>query len=398
MADRLGAARPCLVGGIPYVDAMKVLHTSDWHIGRSFHAHSTTAALRTVLDALVDVVTERNVDVVIVAGDVFDSATPSADSFTLLEQTLVRLRGAGASVILTSGNHDSAARLGFQSTFARFAGIHVLTNPERFDEPVTVDGVDFFGIPYLEPAIVRGRHPDAVLRTQADTMMWAMDRVRAAASNRPSVVIAHCFAAGVQATESLEREIRAGTLDVVPLTTFDGPDYVALGHIHGRQELAPTIRYSGAPLHYSFKEASKPRGGWLLEISDRVGEIEWVELPIPRPLAVLQGTLADLLSNESFTKDEGSWVSAVLTDETRPVDAMLKLQKRFPHCANVDYRPAVLHDRGSVAYADRIKSKSDVEIVAAFLAHVRNGEGPTAAEAELIEEILQGYRAEEAVA
>ncbi|WP_431220102.1 exonuclease SbcCD subunit D [Leifsonia xyli] len=377
---------------------MKVLHTSDWHIGRSFHAHSTTAALATVFDALVAKVEEQNIEVVIVAGDVFDSATPSAGSFTLLERTLIRLREAGAAVILTSGNHDSAARLGFQSTFARLAGIHVLTDAEKFDEPVTIGDVDFFGIPYLEPAIVRGRYPDAGLRTQADTMKWAMDRVRTATSDRPSVVIAHCFAAGVQPTSSLEREIRAGTLDVVPLTTFDGADYVALGHIHGRQELSPTIRYSGAPLHYSFKEASKPRGAWLLDITDRVGEIEWVELPVPRPLAVLTGTLAELLADATFSDHEGSWVSAVLTDESRPVDAMLRLQKRFPYCANVEYKPAVLHDGGSIAYSERIKSKSDAEIIAAFLTHVRNGEGPTSEEEELIEDVLQEHSAEEAVA
>ncbi len=377
---------------------MRIFHSSDWHIGRSFHAHSTIDALTTVLEALIAEVQQRDVDVVIVAGDVFDSATPSAEAFTLLESTLVRLHDSGASVILTSGNHDSVARLGFQSTFARLAGIHVLTDSNTLDTPVTIDGVDFFGIPYLEPAIIRSRYPEAELRTQAQTITWAMDRIRAARTTNPAVVVSHCFTAGVTATESLEREITAGGIDVVPLTAFDGVDYVALGHIHGQQTLSETARYSGAPLHYSFKEAHKKRGGWIVDIEDRVTNIEWVDLPIPRPLAILQATLEELLTDTAYGEHEDSWVSAVLTDDLRPVDAMLKLKQRFPHCANVEYRPATSYAGEDVAYADRIRAKTDLEIFTAFLSHVRDGHGPTEAETEIIEDVLEQATAQEAAA
>src|SRR5690606_34469894 len=126
--------------------------------GRSFHGHSTLEALAEVLTALVAQVRTHEVDVVVVAGDVFDSATPAASAYTLLTDTLVALHDTGARVIVTSGNHDSAARLGFQARLLR-EGIHVLTDPQKIATPITVSDihgpVHFFGIPYIEPAIVR---------------------------------------------------------------------------------------------------------------------------------------------------------------------------------------------------------------------------------------------------
>ena len=165
---------------------MRILHTSDWHIGRTFHGHSTLAALAEVLDALVGQVRENAVDVVIVAGDVFDSATPAASAYTLLDEALLALHETGATVIMTSGNHDSAARLGFHARLLR-DGIHVLTDPLAIATPVTVHDehgpVHFFGVPYLEPAIVRRHWADAegeppALRTQAQVMHHAMNLVR----------------------------------------------------------------------------------------------------------------------------------------------------------------------------------------------------------------------------
>src|SRR5699024_10827407 len=134
-----------------------------------------------------------------------------------------------------------------------------------------------------------------------------------------SVAIAHIFAAGVEATPQLEREVRQtiaqGTLDVVPLTDLDGPDYVALGHIHGRARLADRVRYAGAPLHYSFGEGDKPRGAWLVDL-DADGGIDttWIDLPIPRPLVTLRGTLDELLTEPQHAAHADDWVCAVLTD------------------------------------------------------------------------------------
>jgi exonuclease SbcD len=379
---------------------MRILHTSDWHIGRTFHGTSTMDALAEVLGALTEQVRANSVDVVVVAGDVFDSATPSGAAYTLLGDALVALHETGATVIVTSGNHDSAARLGFQARLLR-DGIRVLTDPLGIGTPVTVDDatgpVHFFGIPYLEPAIVRQHWPEGdsagrPLRTQAQTMAHAMELVRAGMRQHPgrSVAIAHCFAAGVDATTGLEREVRQGGLDVVPLDVFDGPDYIALGHIHGRNQLSERVRYAGAPLHYSFGEQNKPRGSWLVDLdASGLAGVEWLELPVPRRLVTLTGTLDEILSADNVAAHAGDWVCAVYTDAVPQTEPMRRLREKFPHCAMVQHQPPVAVESGAGSYAQRLRTaETDTERIDAFLTHVRAGQGPTERESELIREVL----------
>ncbi|MFC5929692.1 exonuclease subunit SbcD [Cryobacterium melibiosiphilum] len=386
---------------------MKILHTSDWHIGRTFHTHPTLDHLGTVLTALVTVVRDRGVDVVVVAGDIFDSAMPSKDSLSVLTTVLRQLKDAGAVVVMTSGNHDSAARLGFQSEWARLAGIHIITGPSEYLEPVTVEDshgpVHFYGIPYLEPVIVRHHlralqspeSGDVELKTHEQVLGFVMGQVRADAAARGgrSVVLAHCFAAGIKpAAEAseVERDITAGGLDVVSTSVFDGPDYVALGHIHGRATLSNRVRYSGAPLHYSFSEAGKPRGAWLVELGtvDADPIVEWVDLPVPRRLSEITGTLEELLGDARFLENAGDWVKAVLTDQVRPLDGMRQLHERFPFCVALEHRPTVVVALEASTYRERVRAKSDPDIVAGFLEYVRNGVGPTEFEVALIAELL----------
>lgn len=378
---------------------MRILHTSDWHVGRTFHGHSTLDALNEVFGALVEAVTTHHIDVVVAAGDIYDSSTPSADAVNLLNSVLLRIRDAGATVILTSGNHDSPARLGTMSAFAAAADVHIITQPAQITTPVTLNDafgpVHLYGIPFLEPARMRHVWPDQASRTQKDVLTHAMDLVRSdlAVRGGRSVVLAHTFVQGVEGEScDSERDIvgtTVGGVDKVPVPTFDGVDYAALGHIHGRAVLAESIRYCGAPLHYSFSEAGKPRGGWLVDLdASGLADVTWFDLPVPRPLTVLTGTLDDLLTDTSHDTATEHWVSAVLTDTTRPMDAMRRLQARFPHCAHLDFRPSVRHDGGTSSYAEMVRGKSDDELVDTFLVKVRNGEGSTDEEAELIREVI----------
>lgn len=385
------------------VDGMRILHTSDWHIGRTFHGHSTLEALSGVLETLVAQVRDHGVDVVIVAGDVFDSATPAAGCYTLLSDTLRALADTGAHVIVTSGNHDSAARLGFQAGLLR-SGIRVLTDPAALATPVTVNDahgpVHFYGLPFLEPGLLRHVWPG--VRSQRDVIAHAMGLVRddLAARGGRSVAIAHCFAAGVEATPQLERDIQQGGLDVVPVAAFDGMDYAALGHIHGRQMLADHVRYAGAPLHYSFGEGDKPRGSWLVEIGAAgLESVEWLALPVPRRLVTLRGPLDELLTDAAYDAAEGAWVCAVYTDTLPERDPLRRLQARFPHCAMVSHAPVVEPGDDGRTYLQRVRSaRTDAELVDTFLRHVREGEGATAREAEILAEVLDERVRAEALA
>ncbi len=376
---------------------MRILHTSDWHIGRTFHGHATLDALRGVLEALTAQVRENEVDVVIVAGDVFDSAAPAADCYTLLTDTLRALADTGARVIVTSGNHDSAARLGFQSGLLR-DGIHVLTDAQTLATPVTVSDehgpVHFYGIPFLEPALLRHVWPG--IRTQEAALTHAMGLVRADLAERSSsaparsVAIAHCFAAGVEPTPLLERDIQQGGLDVVPIATFDGVDYAALGHIHGRQQLAPHVRYAGAPLHYSFGEGHKPRGSWLVELdAGGLRDVTWLELPVPRPVVTLSGPLDELLDDPRFDEHSESWVCVEYTDDLPQRDPLRRLQQRFRFCAKVVHTPPTVTEREARTYAARLRdAPTDRQKIEAFLLHVRKGVGADEREQKLIDDLL----------
>ncbi|GAA4192277.1 exonuclease SbcCD subunit D [Microbacterium oryzae] len=382
---------------------MRILHTSDWHIGRTFHGFSTLDALRDVFGALVDEVRARNVDVVVVAGDVFDSGTPAAAAFELLTDTLRAIREAGAQIVVTSGNHDSAARLGFQAPLLGVAGVHIVTDPRSVGAPITIEDehgpVHFYGLPYLEPAIVRTVWPEVDLRTQEQAIRHAMSLVNADRAERGgrSIVASHCFAGDVEPTAGVEREIRQGALDVVPLVDFEGPDYVALGHIHGRSRLAENVRYSGAPLHYSFGEGDKPRGAWIVDLGAEVVErIEWLDLPIPRRLVTLRGTLDELLTDERFAEYEEAWVCAMLTDVNPPLEPMRKLRARFDGCATIQLAPAGGVKTDGRTFRERVENaRSDGDLVQDFLAHVRNGESATDAEREIIGEVVSIHAAAE---
>lgn len=372
------------------VRCMRLLHTSDWHIGRAFHGFSTLDALRTVLSALAETVRREEVDAVLVAGDVFDSATPAAAAFQLFEEAVLAIRAAGATVVMTSGNHDSPARLGHQAPFASAGGVHVLTRPDAIDEPVVLadehGAVDVYGIPYLEPLIVGGR-------THGEVLGAAMDRVRAAAAARGhrSVVLAHCFAsAGVRPDAAGgERDITSGGLDVVAAETFAGVDYAALGHLHSRVRLAEGVRYAGAPLHYSFGETSPLRGAWLVDL-DAAGlrEVRWTDLPVPRPLTVLTGAFEALLTDPAHGAAREHWVHAVLTDPGRTDDAMARLRERFPHVARLEHRPQGARTADARSYGERTAGLPDASLIAGFLEHVRAGAGPSDAESAVVAEVL----------
>ncbi len=387
---------------------MRILHTSDWHIGRTFHEHSTLEAVRTVLAAIPVVVRERNIDVVLVAGDVYDVANPSAEAVKVFQEAVLAILETGAKVIMTSGNHDSAPRLGVVGAFSSASGLHVLTNPESIPMPVELaddDGpVDVYGIPYLQPELIRRVNwvPTGAT-SQNEVIRAAMDQVRASiatreSAGRRSVVLSHTFVAGRDEEPFAERRISkplvAGGVDSVPVSAFDSVHYAALGHIHGRAELAPTVRYSGAILHYSFKEAGKPRGGWLVDLGPTGAEIEWVDLPVPRPLKEIRARLDELLTDSAWDSFVDYYVRAVYTDTSRQLEPMQKLKARFPWCAEVVHEPSDVAAVNRASYRDRIKGKSDPEIVETFLVHVRNGDGPSPVEVVIMDEVIAEFAVE----
>jgi exonuclease SbcD len=257
--------------------------------------------------------------------------------------------------------------------------------------------VAVYGLPYLEPEVARHELGVPGARSHEAVLTAAMDRVRADLAGRPgcrSVVLAHAFVGGGQPSES-ERDICVGGVDLVPAPVFDGVDYVALGHLHRPQALSDRMRYSGSPLAYSFGEAGQAKQAWLVDLGPTgLAGARPVPLPVPRPLTVLTGQLAELLADPALSAAEEHFLSVRLTDPVRPVDPMRRLQQRFPHCVHLEWSaPAAEGDGGS--YRERLRGRSDLEVAAEFVRSVR-GVPATPAELDLLGSALAVAAREEA--
>lgn len=384
---------------------MRVLHTSDWHIGRTFHGRDLLRDQEIVLSGLADLVVEEGVDVVVVSGDLYDRAVPSGEAVETCVRVLEAIRRAGAALVVTPGNHDSAARVGAFADFAAAGGLHLRTRITRLHEPVLLPDehgpVAFYGIPYLEPDPARrvleasNTVPGASERIEGRgherVLTEAMNRIRADLSARPSgtrsVVLAHAFVGGGRASDS-ERPIGIGGVEEVPSSVFSGVDYVALGHLHGPQRIDEHLRYSGSPLAYSFSEAQHRKSVWVVDL-DAAGlaGVERRELPVPRPLATVRGELEDLLVDPAHAAIEHCYLSATLTDDARPLDAMRRLQQRFPHAVHLEWEPASGRATAELRYAEAVRGRDDHELAKGFLTDCR-GDGPTSSEEALLLEAL----------
>jgi exonuclease SbcD len=366
---------------------VRILHTSDWHLGRHFHGQGMLTHQAAYADHLIATVETEQVDLVVVSGDVYDRALPAVDAVELADDTFARLAASRARVVMTSGNHDSARRLGFNARLVDAAGFHLRTIADAAAEPVLLDDghgpVAVYGIPFLEPDLLK-RAWNLPARSHHAAMAEAVRRIRAdlaaRAGSTRSVVLAHAFVAGGEPSDS-ERDISVGGVSSVPASVFDGFDYVALGHLHGRQSLSESVRYSGSPLAYSFSEADHVKGSWLVDLDARgQARAEFVEAPVPRPLVRLTGTLESLLTEPRHVHAEHAWVQATLTDPVRPSQAMARLQERFPRAVALVFAPQggdIQHPRTPVA------GRSDHDVAIDFVAAVR-GTPATPAEAALL--------------
>jgi len=385
---------------------VRILHTSDWHLGRTLHGVDLHDHQQAFVDHLVQLVVDRDVDVVVVAGDVYDRAVPAVPSVRLLGRALAGLT-EHATVIVTPGNHDSAVRLGFAAELMR-PGLHLRASVDLLDDPVVVDDTDgpvaFYGLPYLDPDSVRRSlaapgADDPLPRSHAAVVGAAMQRVRDDLAGRPgtrSVVVAHAFVVASRGAEidvdvdvdpgtvpersESERDIRVGGVDSVPSTAFDGVDYVALGHLHGAQRVGPSgrLRYSGSPLAFSFGERNQVKSSTIVDLAaDGSVSVELVPAPVPRRLAEVTDTLDALLDGRHDDLRD-AWLRVFVTDPVHPERLYTRVAERFPHALAIHHTPVGAVDAPVLA---AVTAESDpLEVAADFVAFASGG---AASEAEL---------------
>jgi DNA repair protein SbcD/Mre11 len=386
---------------------MRLLHTSDLHLGRRLYGVDLLAHQAHFLDWLLATARDRQVDAVLVSGDVYDRSAPSAEAVALLDRTLAAFVGAGVPLILSSGNHDSAARLQYGGVVMAAAGIHLRTSLAESVVPVVLSDehgpVGVYGLPFLLPDAVCAelgveRSHEAVLRA-------AVHRIRADAAERGlarTVVMSHSFVTGGVVSES-ERDLRVGGVGDVPAGVFDGATYVALGHLHGPQEVRlhgsdTVLQYSGSPLAFSFSEVGHTKSVTLVEL-DALGVVgvQRIPTPVPRPLREVRGLLEDLLrrAHEDLAELSEAWVKVVLTDSGRVAHAMDRLRAVWPHVLVLVFDPAGSDTAVPVPRAG--DSLDPGEICARFLATV-SGSPMTGQQGAIVQAAIAQCRADEAAA
>ena len=392
---------------------MRLIHTSDWHLGRSFHGQPLLEDQRAFLRWLAATAVERQADLVMVSGDVYDRAVPPVEAVRALDEALTAFAEAGVRVMLVSGNHDSAIRLGFGGGLAAAAGVHLRTSLDTLAEPVIVADehgpVGIYGIPYLVPDAVLD-HPALaaesrqVERSHASVLAAAVAAVQADARARGlarTVVAAHAFVTGAAPSDS-ERDIRVGGIGDVPASLLAGPSYLALGHLHGPQQVqtgaATVARYAGSPLAFSFSERHHTKSVAVVDLGpDGVEAVELVATPVPRGLAEVTGTIEELVERGRGV-DAGladCWVRAVITDAVRPMSPLDRLREVWPHTVDLDFRPvgATRPDR-PVAVGTGV----DPVAVCAQFVHEVGGAEPTAGQLALLQAAVEAASRPEEVA
>ncbi|MGX7680942.1 exonuclease SbcCD subunit D [Jatrophihabitans sp. DSM 45814] len=379
---------------------MRFLHTSDWHLGRTLHGVDLLDAQRAVLRQIVELVRHPvggvPIDAVLVAGDIYDRAVPPVEAISLFAETLTALT-SHTTVVVTAGNHDSAIRLGFGSELFTDR-LQVQTSLASIGTPVILGDVAIYPLPYLDPDVARsalGTGDDLLPRSHQAVTSAAMDLVRADLAGRApgtrAIVMAHAFVVGGAPCDS-ERPIVVGGVDHVSADTFDGVDYVALGHLHGAQQLSTNssavLRYSGSPMRYSFSERTHTKSVTLVDLN-AAGSVDTtvIDLHQPREMVDLVGPLAELTGDPQHSQHAASWVRVTVTDSSRPDQMFDRVKSSFPHVLQVFHVPTGAGDPGQRPL-ELAAERSPRELGADFIEHV-TGLSADGSELELFE---QAYR------
>lgn len=388
---------------------MRLLHIADLHIGKRVCEFSMLEDQRHVLSQVVGLVSERGVDAVLVAGDLYDKSMPSAEAVALVDWFLESLAATGAQAVVIPGNHDSAERVAYASGLLGRQGIHVAPVYDGHIEPVRLaderGAVDVWPIPYLHISTVRHYFPDEQISNYTDALRVAIDACdlrRIDDEGRPvrNVAVAHQFVtAGGVSPERCDSELSLGGMDNVDASVFDAFDYVALGHVHGPQRVGrDAVRYAGSILKYSLSEWRGQKSAVLVELGEAGVEpsTELVPLVPLHDLRRVRGPLERLISPEVVDASGVSredYLYAVLTDENSEVDAMARLRNVYPNVMSLEYDNARTRAAGIADdAAPAADSASPLELFCDFYEQ-QNGSGLTEGQLAAVTEELERIEA-----
>ena len=378
---------------------MKLIHLSDLHLGKRVNEFSLLEDQKYILTKILNIIDEEKPDALLIAGDIYDKAIPSAEAVELFDDFLVRLAGKDIKTFIISGNHDSPERLAFANRLIDISGIHLSPVYNGKVEPCTLTdsfgNINIYMLPFVKPIHVRRFYPEEEISTYTDAIRVALSQVKFDPKDR-NVLITHQFVTGAERSES--EEISVGGSDNVDASVFDGWDYVALGHIHRPQNIGEErIRYCGTPLKYSFSEANHQKSVTVVELNEKGNQsIRCIPLVPMRDMVELKGAYEEL-TNKSYYSDtawQEDYIHITLTDEEDIPDAVTKLRTIYKNLMKLDYDNLRTRHVAQIEGAEDVEKKTPLELFSEF--YERQNGSPMSAEQEtymtdLMESVWEAY-------
>lgn len=349
---------------------MRILHTADWHLGKIVNEFSMLDLQREYLNKLVKKIEELKIDVLIMAGDLYDRAIPPKEAVSLANKIFTTLtQDLGIPVIVIAGNHDSNERIEYGASLLSASNLYIEGTTKNIIRKVKIQDTNFYLIPYDDHRHIRQvfesegiNTPEDALRVQLETIQedWNSDEV--------NILLYHGFIINIKSDEDLEeseseRPLSIGNVDYVSHELVQEFDYVALGHLHKAQKVgSERIRYSGSPLKYSKSEANYRKQNLIVEISKKSIEVTPLEIPLSKDLRVIQGKFADVIEGQSE-----DYVFFELEDTSYIVDAMNKLRRNYPNTMGLEYLNQKEHEQHNLHHSkEKIKVTSLEELFSDF--------------------------------
>ncbi|MHB9958030.1 exonuclease SbcCD subunit D [Vibrio campbellii] len=358
---------------------MKFIHTSDWHLGRQFHNVSLLDDQQAVLDQLIQYIENNPVDAVVVAGDIYDRSVPPTIAIELLNKVVKRICGElNTPMILISGNHDGAERLGFGSEQMKNAGLHIISNFEDMLTPVVIETesagqVAFYCMPYNDPEQVRFAYQEPVSTHDQAHKLLAEKITEQFQPEQRNVLVSHCFVDGAIESES-ERPLSIGGSDRVSHEHFLNFDYVALGHLHQPQKKGEEyIRYSGSLMKYSFGEQNQKKGFTLVEI-DQNGFVsaEHIDLAAPHEMRIVEGELEQVIEQGKTDPKNEDYLLVRLMDKHAILNPMEKLRTVYPNVLHLEKPGMLIGVEQEMAQAKL--ARSEIDMFRDFFSEAQDGQ------------------------
>ena len=371
---------------------MKFIHLSDLHIGKRVNEVSMIEDQEYILSQILEQTDRIQPDAVLISGDIYDKSVPSAEAVTLFDNFLFALAERKLQVLIISGNHDSAERLAFGGRLMENKGISLSPVYDGSIAPITLNdeygSVSFWMLPFIKPAHVKRFYPEEIIESYTDACRVAVKNMHLDPTRR-NVLLTHQFVTGSATCDS--EEISVGGTDNVDAAVFEDFDYVALGHIHGPQNIgSERIRYCGTPLKYSFSESNHKKSITVVELGEKgTFHLETVPLIPKHDMRQIRGSYEEITAR-SFYQDTAvdDYLQITLTDEEDVPEAVSRLRVIYPNLMKLAYDNTRTRSASVVDGALDVQKKSQLQLFSE-LYEIQNGQPMNDVQQEFMRELIE---------